>query len=203
MSCHGWGWRWARYFLMISIDIWSYDHKIPQLCDVFSVKQKYQFDKIFVTNDTGSRKMTATEISLNRLNYLLCCKYFGIRPVYINRTWDIGTETRWSPFLQTTLSCAFSWMKAFEFQTKFHWNVFVLCSNRQQTIIGSENVLLPKKRQSIIWTNDGIVPWCIYASLGPNELKKHYRDDGPALGFQVQSSAVIARWNISWYWMQY
>ena len=36
--------------------------------------------------------------------------------------------------------------------------------------IGSYNGLAPTRRQAIIWTNDGLVWWCIYASLGLNEL---------------------------------
>ena len=40
-------------------------------------------------------------------------------------------------------------IKTFEFQIKFHWNIF----------------------QAIIWTNDHIVYWHIYASLGRNEFR--------------------------------
>ena len=37
-------------------------------------------------------------------------------------------------------------------------------------IIGLDNGLAPNRRQAIIWTNDGLDYWCIYASLGLNEL---------------------------------
>ena len=40
-------------------------------------------------------------------------------------------------------------------------------------LVGSDIVLVPIRRQAIIWspwTNDGLVYWCIYASLGLNEL---------------------------------
>ena len=39
------------------------------------------------------------------------------------------------------------------------------------SIIGSDNGLVPSRWHAIIWTNDGIVYWRIYASLGLNELK--------------------------------
>ena len=37
-------------------------------------------------------------------------------------------------------------------------------------IIGSDNGLASNRRQAIIWTNNGLVYWRIYASLGLNEL---------------------------------
>ena len=40
----------------------------------------------------------------------------------------------------------------------------------QYALIGSDNGLAPNRRQAIIWTNDGIVYWRIYASPGHNEL---------------------------------
>ena len=36
-------------------------------------------------------------------------------------------------------------------------------------VIGSDNGLAPNRQQAIIITNDGLVYWGIYASLGPNE----------------------------------
>ena len=36
--------------------------------------------------------------------------------------------------------------------------------------IGTDNGFVPVRQQAIIWTNDGLVYWCIYASLGLNEL---------------------------------
>ena len=37
----------------------------------------------------------------------------------------IEAETRWPPWLQTTFSNAFSWMKIVIFQIKFHWSLFL------------------------------------------------------------------------------
>ena len=34
-------------------------------------------------------------------------------------------RARWSPFSQTIFSYASSWMRTFDFQTKFHWNMFL------------------------------------------------------------------------------
>ena len=71
---------------------------------------------------------------------------------------------------QTTLSTAFSWMKNID----FHWyftEVYSQRSHWQYTNVGSDNGLAPTRRQAIIWTNDGLIYWCIYsASLGLNEL---------------------------------
>ena len=36
--------------------------------------------------------------------------------------------------------------------------------------IGSDNGLAPARQQTIIWTNNVLVYWRIYASLGLNEL---------------------------------
>ena len=44
-------------------------------------------------------------------------------------------------------------------------------SNEQVSSIGSDDGLAPVRRQAIIWTNDGLVYWRVYASLGLNELK--------------------------------
>ena len=48
-----------------------------------------------------------------------------------------------------------------------------LYSNWQHVITGLDNGLAPNKRQAsqtIIWINDGLVYWCIFASLSLNEL---------------------------------
>ena len=45
--------------------------------------------------------------------------------------------------------------------------------NEQFSIIVSDNDLASIKQQAIIWTNDGLFYWGIYASLGLNELTPH------------------------------
>ena len=60
---------------------------------------------------------------------------------------------------------------------RLNWSILNEISLRyifgvQVTIItGSDNVLVQNRRQAIIWTNDGIVCWRMYASLGLDGLK--------------------------------
>ena len=82
--------------------------------------------------------------------------------------------THWGPdkmvaILQTTFSNTFSWMEMFWFPLIFQ--VYSEGSNWQYISIGLDNGLAPNRRQAIIWTNDGLIYWCIYASLGLNELR--------------------------------
>ena len=70
---------------------------------------------------------------------------------------------------QTTSSNVLSWMKMYEFRLRFHFCSWG--SNQQYSSIGSGNGLAPVRRQAIAWTNNGLVYWRIYASLGLNELK--------------------------------
>ena len=71
---------------------------------------------------------------------------------------------------QTTFSNAFSWMKMYAFWLQILLKFCSLESNRQNSIIGSDNGLVPNRRQAIILTNNGLGFWRIYASLGLNEL---------------------------------
>ena len=40
------------------------------------------------------------------------------------------------------------------------------------------NGLASTRRQAIIWTNANLVYWCIYASLGLNNVRLPYTEDG-------------------------
>ena len=73
---------------------------------------------------------------------------------------------------QTVYSNAFSWMHCLENFTEIRSHR----SNQQYSSIGSDNGLAPVSRQSIIWNNNGLVYWRIYASPGLNELiiESHY-----------------------------
>ena len=72
--------------------------------------------------------------------------------------------------LQTTFSNTFSWMKMYEFRLRFHWRLFLKV---QLTIfqhwfrkwLGADQATSHYLNQ---WWLDH---WCIYASLGLNELK--------------------------------
>ena len=46
-----------------------------------------------------------------------------------------------------------------------------MCSKKQSNM-GSDNGLAWVRHCAIIWTNDGLVYWRIYASLGLNELRE-------------------------------
>ena len=48
-----------------------------------------------------------------------------------------------------------------------------LWSNEQYTNIGSDNGLVPNKRQTFIRTDGGQICWRIYASLGLDELQQN------------------------------
>ena len=58
------------------------------------------------------------------------------------------------PILQATFSNAFSWTKILVFWFEFHWSLFPMA---QLTSLGSNNGLVPKGWQAIIWTNDDLV----------------------------------------------
>ena len=55
-------------------------------------------------------------------------------------------------------------MKIIEFW--FHLIIYSQMPNEQKSIIDSEIGLAPTRRKAIIWTNDGLVYWHIYAPLG-------------------------------------
>ena len=59
----------------------------------------------------------------------------------------------------------FSWLKIYEFWLEFHLSLFYV-SNQPYCNIGSDNDLVPVRRQVIIWSNVAL-----YASLGRNDLK--------------------------------
>ena len=57
----------------------------------------------------------------------------------------------------------------------FYSNFIEICSqgpNKQWDSIGSDNGLALNRWQAIIWTNDGLIWWPIYALFGLDELKK-------------------------------
>ena len=56
---------------------------------------------------------------------------------------------------QTTFSNAFSWMKMYEFRFD---------------IIPALDHILAWCWPAIVWTNDGLLNWCIYVSLRLNDM---------------------------------
>ena len=76
-------------------------------------------------------------------------------------------------FADNVFKCIF--FNETEFLSQFHWSLFL----RVHASIGSDNGLAQIRQQAIIWTNDGLVYWCIFASLGLSELRKQgpHRED--------------------------
>ena len=79
--------------------------------------------------------------------------------------WD---QDKMAAILQTTFWDASWWMEII-YSFKFHRNLFPMVHS-QYASIGSDNGLLLIKSQSIFWSNDDLVYWCICASLGLSEL---------------------------------
>ena len=70
---------------------------------------------------------------------------------------------------QMTFSVAFSWMKIYKFWLKFHWSLFLgfkstIFQHWFRSWLGADQVTSHYLNQ---WC---LVYWCIYASLGLNEL---------------------------------
>ena len=94
-------------------------------------------------------------------------KPFNDDPVHQRQ--HIEAETKWTPFRRRHFEVHFIEWKCLNSD----WNFIEICSegfNQQYPSIGSDDGLAPSRRQAIIWTNDGIVYWRIYTSLGLNEL---------------------------------
>ena len=67
--------------------------------------------------------------------------------------------------------------------------------NWQYSSIGSGNGLSPARRQAIIWSNDDIGWWRIFASLGLNELKLANRSFGDNVKEQYREyNNVLPLW---------
>ena len=79
-----------------------------------------------------------------------------------------GGRDKMAGISQTTYSNAFSWMKIYEFRLKCHWILFQRIK-LTISIIGSDNGLVPSRRQAIISTNDGEFT-DVHASLRLNEI---------------------------------
>ena len=93
--------------------------------------------------------------------------------------------------LQTTFSNTFYWMKMLEFHLKSDWNC-VQKSHRQYASICVVNGLAMIRWQVIIWTNDGIVYWCIYASLDLSDLKNENSTTMTNIDFKSQKTIHLS-----------
>ena len=132
------------------------------------------YDRVFWRNMTMLYRGSTTSITI----YICLFLYHALKIIYISQkshkkclSYSLINITHWDrdkidAISQTTFSDAFSWMKMCEFLLRFHWSLF---PRIQYCSIGSDNGLVPARRQAIIWTND-LVYQRIYASLGLNEL---------------------------------
>ena len=91
-----------------------------------------------------------------------------MRP-FCHNTSSLWGQEKWLPFRRRYFKMHLREWKIFEFQIISHWHV--LGSIWEYVMVGWDNGLAPNMRQVIIWTNDGLVYWCTYASLGLNEFK--------------------------------
>ena len=112
-----------------------------------------------------------------------CCNRFQEKPYYSSDLFCIGSRslaglTHWGrdkmdAILQTTFSSAFSWMKMFKFQLRYHWSLFLMV---QLTIfqhwfrwwLGAVQATSHYLKQWWLFYRR------IYASLGLNELTLWY-----------------------------
>ena len=78
-------------------------------------------------------------------------------------------ETKWPPFRRWYFQARFLEWRLLYFKWKFI-EICSLWSNWQYGSIDSDNGFVPVQHQAIIWTSFGMSCWCIYASVGFNEL---------------------------------
>ena len=95
-----------------------------------------------------------------------CCQWYSLVPpvISISTYWH---RDKMADIMQMTLLNAISSMKVIIFWLKYYRSLFP----RVLIIVVSDDGLVPNRWQAIIWTNDGLVQWCIYASHG---LKKSW-----------------------------
>ena len=55
---------------------------------------------------------------------------------------------------------------------KISYNIISYYLILQLISIGCNNGLVPNRQRAIVWTNIGPIYWCIYGSLGIDELKE-------------------------------
>ena len=87
--------------------------------------------------------------------------------------YHIEARTRWLTFSRRYFQMNFLQRKLLYFDSNF----IEICSQGpswQKPSTDSDNGLVMNKRQAIIWTNDSLVWWRIYASHGRNGLKNAY-----------------------------
>ena len=100
--------------------------------------------------------------------------------------------------LQMTYSNAFSQRKLLYFSSNFT-EICSQGSNYQFTSIGSDDGLVPNRRQGIFWTKGGLIYWCMYVSLSLNELTHWGRMTNICIIDYLRLSSII---NTRFAWQQ-
>ena len=93
----------------------------------------------------------------------------GMCHTQIQRCVDLkhfDTETKWSVIFQTTVSIVISCINIFVVWYKLQKKIFPRFQLVISYSLGSDNGLVPKRRQAIIWTNDNPAYRHIYAPVG-------------------------------------
>ena len=111
-------------------------------------------------------------------------------PQNTNTHEHIEAKTKWPPSHRRYFQIHFLEWKLLDFK----WYFIEMCSlwsNWQNVTISSDNGLVLNRRQAIIWTNEDLVYWRIYASLGLSELT--HRDKFTVIMIQViqESDSLI------------
>ena len=101
-------------------------------------------------------RLSCTKPSIQLQRYVMRLAHWG---------WD-----KMAAFFQTTFSNAFSWMKMYELRLSFHWSLFL---RAQLTIFQHwfRYWLFAYQATSHYLSQWRLYYWCIYVSLGLNELK--------------------------------
>ena len=96
-----------------------------------------------------------------------------------NKSQMDGTELCWgwdkmAAIFQKTFSNTFSWMKIYEFQLRFHWSLFLrvkltIFKHWFRLWLGADQATSHHLNQ---WRS---LYWCIYVSLGLNDLRQDYK----------------------------
>ena len=153
---------------------------LPQISN-FQTRTKDEYFEHFVwncpqVNATRPDKSTLVQVMAwcrqATSHYLSQCWPRSLSPYGVTRpqmSWYIEAETKWPSFCRWPFQMYFLQWK----YQNFNWNFTEICSqvsNWWYASIGSDNGLALMQRQAIIWTNDDLVYWHMYASPGLNAL---------------------------------
>ena len=151
------------------------------------------------------------------VNYqLLCVGWLGAKQIishYLSQWWpsllvqiSLITWSRWVNSLrprQNVFQFADDIFKHISLNGNFWiWNKISLKyvslgGNWQFGSIGSDNGLVPNRHQAIIWNNDGMFYWCIYAPPCLNELTLQILDLCLLFTMLTDAQTCLSVWQIA------